>query len=267
MDTENALVQDIAGIITAMTDAEKPFLYDAVKSVLTDPGIGQVVLCLEDRNTWAEATLGSLMTDPRLEVIRLPLAPLGAVRNYGLRFVKLPWVAYCDGDDVWCMGKTLTQRHYAVQTGCDFVGADHYLTDDQGSIRAFATARYLPMPSSWMVRTDIMRQYPFDESPFTPQKDESGEWWMRTAGRVRKARCPKMLLCYRVRADSLSSTASTKRKKAKIVALASKPILGSVIFLLTGGLWLMTRRKVYLWHPSWGEEPMSPAMSAGAKAV
>lgn len=42
---------DVAAIVTAMTDAEQPFIIDTLKSVFSDPGIGQVVLCIEESNT------------------------------------------------------------------------------------------------------------------------------------------------------------------------------------------------------------------------
>lgn len=246
---------EVAAIVTAMTDAEQPFVHDTIESVLSDPGIGQVVLCIESNNTWISKILGSLMTDPRLEIIRLALVPLGAVRNQALKYVRLPWVAYCDGDDVWCQGKTLTQLNYAMVTGCDFVGADHYLTNERGQVCAFASARYIPMPSSWMVQTEVMRQHPFDESPFSLRKEESGEWWSRTSGIVSKARCSQMLLRYRIRPNSLSMRTPSMQRKAKIVALASKPGLRGIILFLTWCIWLPTRRREYVWCEAWGQQP------------
>ena len=152
--------QDVAAIITAMTDGEQPFLAETVEAALSDPGIGQVVLCIEEKNNWLDATIGSCRQDPRLKVVRLPIMPQGAVRNKALDYVQQPWVAYCDGDDVWCKGKTLIQRGFADKTGSDFVGVDHYLMDEEGNVRAFALARNIPMPSAWMVRAEIMRKIP-----------------------------------------------------------------------------------------------------------
>ena len=247
LDEQEYNYKDVAAIIIAMTDGEQPFLPDTLKSVFSDPCIAQVILCIEKQNTWLDATLGTVKDDPRLEIIRLALAPPGAIRNYALSIVRMPWIAYCDGDDVWCQGKIL-QRRYAHTTGSDFVGADHYLTDEPGKIRAFALARYMPMLSSWMVRTEVMKKYPFNETMFTA---EDGQWWFRTEGLIRKARYPKMLLKYRVRYSSLSSVTPSKRRKAKIVALAAKPVLGTLIFLFTGCLWILTRKKQYIWHKSW----------------
>jgi Glycosyltransferase like family 2 len=245
---------EVAAIVTAMTDAEQQYVRDTIESVLADPGIGQVVLCIEEKNTWLHTVLGALMSDPRLEVIQIPLAPSGAVRNQALQHVRLPWVAYCDGDDVWCQGKTLTQLNDAKTTGCDFVGADHFLTNDRGQIRACAPARYLPMPSAWMVRTHVMRQHPFDESPFSLSQEESGEWWRRTSGIVSKARCPNLLLRYRIRASSLSEKTPSMRRKTQIVNLANIPGVGAMILFATWVMWLLTRNKTYLWNEGWGDQ-------------
>jgi glycosyltransferase involved in cell wall biosynthesis len=254
LSVQNDDAQDVAAIITAMTDGEQPFLSKTVEVALSDPGIGQVVLCVEEKNDWLDATLSSYMKDSRLCIVRLPMMPQGAVRNKALEHVQKSWVAYCDGDDVWCKGKTLIQRDFANKAGCDFVGADHYLTDEEGKIRAFALARYIPMPSSWMVRTETMRRYPFDES-VECLGIEDGEWWVRTANDVQKARCPKMLLRYRVRSGSSSTSRPSKKRKTKVVNFAKVPILGFGILFFTYFAWLFTRQRRYVWLASWGQPP------------
>lgn len=246
---------DVTAIVTAMTDAERPFLQEAVEAVLLDPGIGQVVLCIEENNDWIDEVLGPLIKDFRLDILRLPLALPPVVRNQALEYVRLPWIAYCDGDDVWCPGKTYKQRAYAEATGSDFVGADHYLTDEAGRIRAVAQARNIPMPSSWLVKTNIMRQYPFDEAV---QVGSDGEWWIRVnkvAKLIKKIRYPELLVYYRVRSGSISSSTPSKRRKAKIVAFASVPILGQTILYITWLAWFFTRRSTYIWLNAWGSRP------------
>lgn len=244
--------QDVTAIITSMTDGEKPFICEAVTAVLSDPCIIHVILCIEKKNDWIEKEIGSFMADPRLQIIRFPIMLCGAIRNKALNMVKTPWVTYCDADDVWCKGKTLIQQTFASRMGCDFVGADHYLTDEAGKIRAFALARYMPMLSSWLVRTEIMRKYPFNETMCT---GSDGEWWYRTTNIIQKARCPKMLLRYRVRTESLSSLTNSKIRKAKIVTFAKIPVLGLSVLFLTFCTWLIGRKNHYMWSESWGPEP------------
>ncbi|WAL59908.1 family 2 glycosyl transferase [Thermocoleostomius sinensis] len=245
--------QDVAAIITAMTDGEEPFLLETLEATLTDPSIGQIILCIEEKNAWLDRILGSLKEDPRLEIVHMPMAFLGAVRNHALNFVRMHWVAYCDGDDVWCTGKTFIQRRWADATKSDFVGADHALINEDGKLCAFTLARNIPMPSSWLVRTEIMKQYPFQDS--LPSV-EDGEWWIRTKDAVRKSRCPKVLLKYRVRSGSLSSNTPSKKRKARIVSFASLPILRQIT-LLTWCIWLATRQEEYVWLKSWGQRPSS----------
>jgi hypothetical protein len=244
--------QDVAAIVTAMTDGEQPFLFETVEAVLADPGIGQVILCIEEKNAWVNQALGSLTEDSRLEIVRMPMATSGAIRNQALDSVKKTWVAYCDGDDVWCAGKTLAQLSYAAMTNSSFVGADHCLVNEASRVCAFAFARNIPMTSSWLVQTQIMKQYPFKDALTL---DEDGEWWVRTNEGVGKVRCPKTLLKYRVRSGSLSSSTPSKQRKAKLVSLASLPILREVVLLLTWGVWLTTRREHYVWLQSWSQQP------------
>uniref|UniRef100_B8HVA1 Glycosyl transferase family 2 n=1 Tax=Cyanothece sp. (strain PCC 7425 / ATCC 29141) TaxID=395961 RepID=B8HVA1_CYAP4 len=243
---------DVAAIVTAMTDAEKLFIQDTLEAVLTDPGIGQVILCVSEGNNWIDGVISKFISDPRLEVLRLPLSSPGAIRNQALIKVKMPWVAYCDGDDIWCNGKTLIQRSYASITQSDFVGVDHYLVSEDGKIRALSAARYLPMPSSWMVRTDIMKQFPFNELLY---QGEDGEWWIRTNGSVIKTRCPKMLIQYRLRRNSLSTTTPSKQRKLKIVTLAARPGLGVIIYVLSWCVWWLSRSNKYCWHKNWNLHP------------
>ena len=178
----------------------------------------------------------------------------GAVRNCALNYVNTPWIAYCDGDDVWCTNKTFTQRRWADTTKSDFVGADRILINEDSKVCAFALARNIPMTSSWLVRTAIMKQYPFQDSLLS---GEDGEWWIRTEDIVRKSRCPKVLLKYRVRSGSVSSNTPSKKRKARIVSFASLPILKEITLLLTWCIWLATKQEEYVWLKAWGQQPSS----------
>jgi hypothetical protein len=231
---------DVTAVITAMTDGERPFVGATLAAVISDPGIGHVILCVAESNQWIDEVLVSIPKDPRLQMLRLPFGPLGPLRNEALKHVKTEWVAYCDGDDVWCKGKTLVQRAHALENECDFVGGDHYLTDEAGHIRAVALAKYLPMPSSWLVRTRVMREHPFTDARY-----EDHEWWFRTANAFQKGRCPKLLLRYRVRAVSLSTAEPSKQRKVRAVAMASIPVIGLGVLILTWCAWFVNRRKHY----------------------
>ena len=182
-----SVIDDVSGIVTAMTDAERPFLAECLNAVISDRGIAHVILCVRDSNTWIAEVLKSVRTDSRLQIIRLPAMPPGNVRNEALKYVKTEWVAYCDGDDVWCHGKTLAQRAHAAKNECDFVGGDHYLTDESGQVRAVALAMYLPMPSSWLVTcTETMQAHPFEDEKYLSGVEDHN-WWFKTKGAFRRS--------------------------------------------------------------------------------
>jgi hypothetical protein len=263
LDEQQTNYQDVAGVITAMTDGEKPYLFETTAAVLADPSISQVVLCVEQNNTWVDTLLSSLSTDPRLKIVQMPMAFLGEIRNRALDHVDMPWVAYCDGDDVWCPGKIFNQRSCAEATKSDFVGADHCLINEDGKVCAFALARNIPMPSSWLVRTEIMKKYPFDGS--LPSV-EDGNWWVHTPNAFVKARCPKILLKYRVRLGSLSTDTPPKRRKTRIVNFTRLPILKEIVFLLTWCIWMITRQEEYIWLKEWGAKPLAVVDQPGGNS-
>ena len=231
---------DVTAVITAMTDGERPFLAECVDSTISDPGVARAIVCVSEKNTWVDEVLSSFAKDPRVEIVRLPMAKPGTVRNEGVKRVRTEWVAFCDGDDVWCKGKTLRQLEFALEQNCDFVGSDHYLTDAAGRIRAVALAKYIPMPSSWLVRASVMRKHQFISGDY-----EDAEWWFRTQDAFPKGRYSRLLLRYRVRGVSFSTGEPSKVRKMRAVALGSIPVIGLGVLVLTWGMWLMNRSKSY----------------------
>jgi len=235
---------DVTAIVTAMMDGERSFLAACLHSILNDSGIARVIVCIQDSNTWIDEVLDAVSADSRIQVLRMSLDTPGAVRNEAVKHVETEWIAFCDGDDIWCKGKTAIQRAHVEDFNADFVGADHYLTDEAGQVRAVALAKYLPMTSTWMVRASVMQKHPFRwEKEFSGIEDH--QWWFDTMKTVKKARCPKLVLKYRVRGVSLSNFEPSKRRKSRVVAWASKPVIGWGVFVLTGCLWLVNRSRSY----------------------
>jgi len=232
--------EDVTAVIIAMTDGEKPFLAAAVEAAVADPGVACVIVRVSDHLKWVDEVLAAVAKNPKVKIFRIPIENPGTARNRGVDEVKTEWVAFCDGDDVWCLGKTEAQRDFADQHGAVFIGADHYLTDEEGRIRAVAMAKYLPMTSSWLVRTDVMRKYPFRDELL-----EDHHWWFDTKETVPKHRCPELLLRYRVRGRSISTDEPSKQRKVRVVTLARKPVIGLGVLVLTWGLWLVNRSKSY----------------------
>jgi glycosyltransferase involved in cell wall biosynthesis len=231
---------DVTAVVIAMTDGEKPFLAEAVEAAAADPGVAQVIVRVSDHLKWVDEVLASASKNPRVKIFRIPIENPGTARNAGVKHVETEWVAFCDGDDVWSKGKTEAQRDFADKNGAVFVGADHYLTDEKGHIRAVAMAKYLPMTSSWLVRTDVMRKYPFRDELL-----EDHHWWFDTKQTVPKHRCPELLLRYRVRGRSISTDEPSKQRKVRVVTWGKKPVIGLGVLALTWGVWLLNRSKSY----------------------
>lgn len=247
---------DVAGVVTAMTDGERPYLAQALRSVIENEGIGQVVLCVREDNTWLELELGDLVHHPLLEIYRLPQMPVGATRNFGVGRVRLPWMALCDGDDVWRPGKIRRQREFADLHQVDIIGADQYLTDPEGRIRACGFGLVMPMPSSWLLKTDILRRHPFDGNNLVGTEDS--EWWFALDPSYKKARLAELLLNYRVRPASLSDWDGNKRRKARAVAMGSVPVFGRLVFVATWLFRWWRRKQTY---------PALPPHAARASSV
>ncbi|MFP4092671.1 MAG: hypothetical protein ACLFUB_13930 [Cyclobacteriaceae bacterium] len=241
------MLKDVTAVITAMTDAEKNFLNEAIQAALSDEFIGQIIVCVEEKNQWIDSLVQGIKDD-RLEIHRLPMMNVSKVRNYGVKKSRLDWVAFCDGDDVWCKDKTRYQRVFVSKLNASFIGADHLLINTRGEIKACGLARYIPMPSSWLIRTEVMRKYPFDENV---HQGQDCEWWFRTRKVIKKARCPHQLILYRVRASSLSDAQPSKKRKARVVKISENSVFGSFFYFLTYLLWLMSRRYSYRWHSAW----------------
>ena len=206
----NKRVDEISVVITAMTDAEKPYLRECVSSVFSNEHVAEVIICVEYTNNWVENELTYFKNNPKLKVHRIPKCNAATARNYGVSTSKCSWIAFCDGDDVWSENKLSKQLRHAKGHHIDVVGGDHWLTNMDGVIRAYAICQTMPMTSSWLVRKEVLMEYPFNENL---SNSEDSEWWVRVGNRVSKGRCPSFMLYYRVRSNSLSATSAGKIRK------------------------------------------------------
>ncbi|MEM7204205.1 MAG: glycosyltransferase family A protein [Planctomycetota bacterium] len=222
----NAEAESVTAVITAMTDGERRFLDAAVDAAIADPAVRQIVLCVEQGNSWVRAY-------PGVEIVRLPMMLAGAARNRGVDRAHGQWIAFCDGDDVWRPGKTEVQLRYAKRRDAEIVGCCHDLMDESGCTRAAGLALRVPMTSSWLVRRTVLARVRFSE---TLSCAEDNDWWERTA-QFTRVRCPSRLLNYRVRADSLSAGVSSKDRKQWVVDAARHAVLGPLIALASWIRW------------------------------
>ena len=184
---------DVTAIVTCMTDAERPFLAETLQSVRDQTVPCDTIVVVLESNSWIDEVAGGL---PGVRILRRPPGWPGAARNSGVEAATTEFVAFLDGDDVWLPTKTEKQLAILKSGHHDFVGVDHLLIKEGGQVYAYALARHIPMPSTWMIRRDIMVRHPFDPDL---GEAEDGAWWIATWNMVRKYRLAEPLIKYRVR--------------------------------------------------------------------
>jgi glycosyltransferase involved in cell wall biosynthesis len=190
-----------------MTDAERPFLAESLRSVQDQTVPTQIILCVADNNKWVDEVLAELR--PRIELMRLPLAWLGLIRNTAVSAVQSDLVAFLDGDDLWAPAKLRKQIDSLTAHNLDVVGSKHILIRDDGTPFFFGFAKNIPMPSSWLGSTATFLERPFE----SVQVGEDVLLWERLKTEVRCGILDDFLIRYRVREGSLSSMTPTKQRK------------------------------------------------------
>jgi glycosyltransferase involved in cell wall biosynthesis len=232
---------DVTAIVTCMTDAERPFIREALQSVQeqTLPCEETIVVVLES-NTWIDDIAADF---PHIKVMRRPPGWEGASRHTAVEAARTEFVAFLDGDDVWLPSKTSRQVELLRNGLGDLVGADYIMTTEEGKPFAYGLCRYQAMPSTWMVRRDTMVRYPLDPN-LSLYVDWT--WWVNTRHTVRKCRLAELLMKYRVRRQSLSSPVPDKRRKLALSNLSSIPMARPLILAGTYALYRINRRSHYL---------------------
>lgn len=201
------MASNVTAIMTAMTDGERPWTQEALRSILTQSVLPDtVVLLVELGNAWIEADIAasreSRLAERLVRIHRIPMARLGAVRNAGVQRARTKWVAYLDGDDVW-MPRRLERQLEAANRHPEatFVGADFVFIDAGGRPFAFANGSN-PTPSSWLVDRELMLRHPFGPE-LTIGEDYF--WLQETRPFSARVRVPEILVGYRIRGLSISS--------------------------------------------------------------
>jgi glycosyltransferase involved in cell wall biosynthesis len=235
------MASDVTAIVTCMTDAERPFIKEALQSIQDQTVLPrETLIVVLESNTWIEPVVAEF---PNMKVIRRPPGWEGAARHTAIDVAQTEFVAFLDGDDAWLPTKTRKQLEYMRGGRWDIVGADYTLTTEEGRLFAYGLCRYQAPPSAWMVRRDTMLRYPLD--PGTPVGAD-WQWWVNTYHTVRKCRLAEPLMRYRVRRQSLSTPIADKRRKLALARLSEIPAARHVILAATYALYRLHRRRSYV---------------------
>jgi glycosyltransferase involved in cell wall biosynthesis len=220
---------DVTAILTAMTDAERPWVMQALQSVLrqTRPP-DRIVLLVADSNVWIEKDLASsgLVEDASqcVQIHRIPLARAGAVRNTGVGLARTKWVAFLDGDDVWENDRLEWQLAAArLNPAADFIGGDYVFINEPGKVFAYSNGS-TPATCTWLVARRLMVVSPFHP---TVTYGEDYLWLKSTADTCQRVRVPKILARYRIRGQSISSLdgMAPQRRRRELMARVSRNAL------------------------------------------
>jgi glycosyltransferase involved in cell wall biosynthesis len=218
---------DITAVMTAMTDGERPWTQEALSSILTQTVLPDiVVLLVEQNNSWIEADMADSphrsIAERLVQIHRIPMARLGAVRNAGVQRARTKWVAYLDGDDIWRPQRLERQLEAARDhPQASFVGGDYIFIDPTGRPFAFSNGSY-PTPSSWLVERELMERHPFDPNA---AMGEDYFWLKETKPVCVRIRVPEILVGYRIRGLSISAQHygySRQRRVREAMARASR---------------------------------------------
>lgn len=232
---------DITTIVTCMTDAERPFLAETLRSVQGQTVTSKIILCVTQDNDWVDDTLSVLR--PGIELMRLPPAWAAAVRNQAIAAVQTDLVAFLDGDDVWMPSKLQIQADALHKRGWDVVASKHVLIREDGKPFFYGFAKTLPMTSSWLGSTSIFTERPFE----IVRVGEDVLLWQRLDSEVSCGILDEFLIRYRVREQSLSSRTVTKERKLAYAHRSQAP--GGRLLLLgasyAANLALRARRRMF----------------------
>ena len=234
------MTAEVTAIVTCMTDAERPFLREALQSVRDQTLPCETIVVALESNTWIDDIVAEF---PDVRLVRRPPGWEGAARHTGIDASGAEFVAFLDGDDVWLPTKAEKQAELLRESGGDFAGVDHILITEEGKPFAYGRARYMAMPSAWMVRRETMLRYPFDPDRAV---GADWQWWESTWHTVRKLRLPEPLIRYRVRRQSLSTQIPSKRLKLALSNMSRLPTARPLLLAATYALNRLYRDPAYL---------------------
>ena len=128
---------------------------------------------------------------------------------------------------MWIPTKLRIQANALRKHQLDVVASKHILIREDGRPFFFGFAKNMPMTSSWLGKTAVFTQRPFELVSIS----EDVLLWERLESEVRCQIMDKFLIRYRVREQSLSSMTSTRGAEASVRTQVSTPWRSAVLAL------------------------------------
>ena len=157
-----------------------PLVGQAIESVRAQR-MGEFELIVVDDGSTddTQAVLHALAAaEPRLRIVRQENGGSGSARNAGVAQARATFVALLDSDDLWEPGFLTSQLavfEAHPETGLVLSDARYVGDWNQASVTVFGREAWVPptsltamfgwafgLPSCWCVRTEILRELPFD---------------------------------------------------------------------------------------------------------
>jgi glycosyltransferase involved in cell wall biosynthesis len=221
---------NVTAVVSCVVESDVPFVKAALLSIKQQTHPCHVIVVVTENTCNVRTEISSIGIDAQIETTHL--SPCGITKNFGVQRASTEWIAFLDADDVWFPRKIELQLAHASKHSCAAVGARHILVDGDAGPFFYAFARNMPMPSSWLVKRDLLLQEPFSDRT---QYDDA-ELWARFNRRTPTRTLREYLIYYRVSPGSHSSSYSPpKMRKQWFARAARNPILRRAFLALSRG--------------------------------
>ncbi|MGY5765391.1 glycosyltransferase family 2 protein [Brachybacterium sp. DNPG3] len=172
MTEATAATQPLISVVIA-TRNRAEMLLDSLHSVLSQTYRRLEVIVVDDGSEDDTRTVVEGIADPRVRYVGQEHSGISAARNRGTDHATGEWIAVHDDDDIMLPFRLAEQLKH-VQDDVDFIyGAFINFDDDTGELQLHHGRNYgygpalmsgfAPGHSTWLVRTDLMRTFRYDE--------------------------------------------------------------------------------------------------------
>jgi len=219
---------NVTAIIPCVVESDIPYVHEALLSITRQTHPCHIIILVSEATLKIQSNIHALGIDAQFEIV--PLMPCGITKNLGVQRATTEWIAFLDADDIWLPRKIELQLAYAMKKDCLVLGTRHILVGEDKSPFFYGFARTMPLPSSWLIKRDLLLQEPFSDR----KQWEDEELWDRFNRRTPTWTLREYLVYYRVRPYSVSSTYSPQKKRKEWFARAARhPVLRRTFLFLS----------------------------------